>query len=110
MNKKLELLKGVKAISSRLLVIREESEMETASGIVLLQNELKHTGIIVHIGNKAKEEDPDLNIGDRILFQPFSGIKVHLKGFSEQELISMRPSDVMLIIPNDMDINVSEKV
>lgn len=67
----------LKPIKDRLLVLRDDHEKETASGIILPKEEMPTgTGIIMAIGPEVKT----LEVGQKVLFKKLDGHDFKLDG------------------------------
>ena len=81
--------------------VKVEKEEKTESGIVLpdtaKEDEKKpQQGDVVAIGNKVNEEnDIDLNVGDRVVFDKYAGSKVNL---DDEEYVVLSIEDVLAVI------------
>ncbi|MCJ8326219.1 MAG: co-chaperone GroES [Campylobacterales bacterium] len=65
-------------LGKRVLVLREEAESKTASGIILVDSakEKPQTAVVKAIGKEVE----DLKIDDRIIFEQFRGTEFTLDG------------------------------
>ena len=89
-------------LGDRVLVKRTEEETKTAGGIIIpdTAKEKPQEGEIVAVGPGARDEDgkhiqPDVSVGDRVLFGKWSGTEVKVDG---QELLIMKESDILGIL------------
>lgn len=89
-------------LGDRVLVKRVEEETKTAGGIIIpdTAKEKPQEGEIVAVGPGARDEDgkhiqPDVSVGDRVLFGKWSGTEVKVDG---QELLIMKESDILGIL------------
>ncbi len=64
-------------MEKRIVVMRDEPESKTASGIILSNPEKVYTGVVLATGSDK------VDVGDRILFEKYSGIE-----FNERTIIS----------------------
>ena len=64
-------------MKKRIVVMRDEPESKTASGILLANPEKVYTGIVLATGSD------EVDVEDRILFEKYSGIE-----FNEKTIIS----------------------
>jgi len=89
-------------LHDRVLVKRVEAEEKTAGGIILpdTAKEKPMQGEVLAVGSGHKADDGsvtplDVQKGDRILFDKWSGTEVTIDG---TEMLIMKESDVMGII------------
>jgi chaperonin GroES len=89
-------------LHDRVVVKRIEAEEKTAGGIIIpdTAKEKPSQGEVIAVGPGARDErgnviQPDVKVGDRVLFGKWSGNEVVLDG---EELLIMKESDIMGII------------
>ena len=90
-------------LGDRVLVKRVEEESKTKGGIIIpdTAKEKPQEGEILAVGPGARDEktgsriEPDVKVGDRILFGKWSGTEVKIDG---EDLIIMKESDVLGIV------------
>ena len=90
-------------LGDRVLVKRVEEEAKTKGGIIIpdTAKEKPQEGEILAVGPGARDEksgariEPDVKVGDRILFGKWSGTEVKIDG---EDLIIMKESDVLGIV------------
>ena len=89
-------------LGDRVLVRRIEEEAKTKVGIIIpdTAKEKPQEGEILAVGPGARDEagkrvEPDVKVGDRILFGKWSGTEVKIDG---EDLIIMKESDVLGIV------------
>lgn len=89
-------------LHDRVLVKRVKEEEKTKGGIIIpdTAKEKPQEGEVIAVGPGARDEDgkridPDVKVGDRILFGKWSGTEVTLDG---DELLIMKESDIMGIV------------
>jgi chaperonin GroES len=89
-------------LGDRVLVKRVEEEEKTKGGIIIpdTAKEKPQEGEILAVGPGARDEagkriEPDVKVGDRILFGKWSGTEVRVDG---QDLLIMKESDVLGIV------------
>jgi chaperonin GroES len=92
-------------LHDRVLVKRVKEEEKTKGGIIIpdTAKEKPQEGEVIAVGPGARDEDgkriePDVRVGDRILFGKWSGTEVTLDG---DELLIMKESDIMGIVERD---------
>ena len=89
-------------LGDRVLVKRVEEESKTKGGIIIpdTAKEKPQEGEVVSVGPGARDEsgkrvDPDVKVGDRILFGKWSGTEIKLEG---EDLIIMKESDILGVL------------
>ena len=90
-------------LGDRVLVKRVEEEAKTKGGIIIpdTAKEKPQEGEVLAVGPGARDEksgariEPDVKVGDRILFGKWSGTEVKIDG---EELLIMKESDVMGVV------------
>ena len=89
-------------LGDRVLVKRVEEESKTKGGIIIpdTAKEKPQEGEVLAVGPGARDEagkriEPDVKVGDRILFGKWSGTEVKVGG---DDLIIMKESDVLGIV------------
>jgi len=94
-------------LHDRVLVKRVKEEEKTRGGIIIpdTAKEKPQEGEVIAVGPGARDEDgkriePDVKVGDRILFGKWSGTEVTLDG---DELLIMKESDIMGIVEREAD-------
>lgn len=92
-------------LHDRVLVKRVKEEEKTKGGIIIpdTAKEKPQEGEIIAVGPGARDEsgkriEPDVKVGDRILFGKWSGTEVTLDG---DELLIMKESDIMGIVERE---------
>ncbi|WGF86322.1 co-chaperone GroES [Marinivivus vitaminiproducens] len=91
-----------KPLHDRVAVKRLEEETRTAGGVIIpdTAKEKPSQGEVVAVGPGARDEDgkriePDVKVGDVVLFGKWSGTEVKIDG---QELLIMKEADIMGIV------------
>ena len=89
-------------LHDRVLVKRVKEEEKTKGGIIIpdTAKEKPQEGEVIAVGPGARDEagkriDPDVKVGDRIMFGKWSGTEVTIDG---DELLIMKESDIMGIV------------
>jgi chaperonin GroES len=89
-------------LGDRVLVKRVEEESKTKGGIIIpdTAKEKPQEGEVLSVGPGARDEsgkriEPDVKVGDRILFGKWSGTEVKIDG---QDLIIMKESDILGVV------------
>ena len=89
-------------LGDRVLVKRVEEEEKTRGGIIIpdTAKEKPQEGEVIAVGPGARDEagkriEPDVKVGDRILFGKWSGSEVRLDG---EDLLIMKESDILGVL------------
>jgi chaperonin GroES len=89
-------------LHDRVVVQRIDAETKTKGGIIIpdTAKEKPQEGKIVAVGPGGRDEagqliQPDVKVGDRVLFGKWSGTEVKIDG---EELLIMKESDIMGVI------------
>jgi len=89
-------------LGDRVLVKRVEEEYKTKGGIIIpdTAKEKPQEGEVLAVGPGARDEsgkriEPDVKVGDRILFGKWSGTEVKIDG---EDLIIMKESDILGVV------------
>jgi chaperonin GroES len=89
-------------LGDRVLVKRVEEEEKTKGGIIIpdTAKEKPQEGEILAVGPGARDEagkriEPDVKVGDRVLFGKWSGTEVRVDG---QDLLIMKESDILGVV------------
>jgi chaperonin GroES len=89
-------------LHDRVLVKRVDEESKTAGGIIIpdTAREKPSQGEVIAVGPGARDEngaraEPDVQVGDRILFGKWSGSEVNIEG---QDYLIMKESDILGVI------------
>ncbi len=89
-------------LGDRVLVKRVEEESKTKGGIIIpdTAKEKPQEGEVLAVGPGARDDagkriEPDVKVGDRILFGKWSGTEVKIDG---EDLIIMKESDILGIV------------
>ncbi|TPJ37242.1 co-chaperone GroES [Mesorhizobium sp. B2-8-3] len=89
-------------LHDRILVRRIEADEKTAGGIIIpdTAKEKPSEGEVIAVGSGVRDDggklvEPDVKVGDRILFGKWSGTEIKLNG---EDLLIMKESDVMGVI------------
>ena len=82
----------------RILVRRDEPEVQSAGGIILPEQAQKKPvwSTVIMIGSDCVDEQgaPLLAEGDRILHSTYGGVEVEIEG---QDYVVLKPNDVLYI-------------
>ncbi|MFQ4957500.1 co-chaperone GroES [Clostridioides difficile] len=91
----------IRPLADRVVIKKVEAEEKTASGIVLpgAAKEQPQIAEVVEVGPggivEGKEIKMELKVGDKVIFQKYSGTEVKIEG---QEYTILRQSDVLAVI------------
>ncbi|HFK2979762.1 TPA: co-chaperone GroES [Clostridioides difficile] len=91
----------IRPLADRVVIKKAEAEEKTASGIVLpgAAKEQPQIAEVVEVGPggivEGKEIKMELTVGDKVIFQKYSGTEVKIEG---QEYTILRQSDVLAVI------------
>ncbi|ALL70190.1 MULTISPECIES: co-chaperone GroES [Paraburkholderia] len=93
---------SLRPLHDRVIVKRLDQETRTASGIVIPDSaaEKPDQGEIVAVGpgrrgDDGKRIEPDLKVGERVLFGKYSGQSVKVDG---NELLVLREEDIVAVV------------
>ncbi|RZF27329.1 co-chaperone GroES [Paraburkholderia sp. UYCP14C] len=93
---------SLRPLHDRVIVKRLDQETCTASGIVIPDSaaEKPDQGEILAVGpgrrgNDGKRVEPDLEVGDRVLFGKYAGQAVKVDG---NELLVLREEDIVAVV------------
>jgi chaperonin GroES len=89
-------------LHDRVVVKRIDAEEKTKGGIIIpdTAKEKPQEGEVVAIGPGSRDEagkliEPDVKVGDRVLFGKWSGTEVRIDG---EDLLIMKESDILGVI------------
>ena len=91
----------IRPLADRVVIKKIEAQEKTASGIVLpgAAKEQPQIAEVVEVGPggivDGKEIKMELNIGDRVIFQKYSGTEVKIEG---QEYTILRQSEILAVV------------
>lgn len=93
---------NLKPLGDRLVVMPQEQEATTASGLVLPETakEKPQQGEVMAAGPGRRDDDGkriklDVKVGDTVLYAKYSGTEVKIDG---DKLLIMKESDVLAIV------------
>jgi chaperonin GroES len=93
---------SLRPLHDRVIVKRVEQETTTSSGIVIPDSaaEKPDQGEVIAVGPGKRGDDghriePDLKVGERVLFGKYAGQAVKLDG---EELLVLREEDVVAVV------------
>ncbi|SCI33681.1 MULTISPECIES: co-chaperone GroES [unclassified Romboutsia] len=91
----------IRPLADRVVIKKVEAEEKTASGIVLpgAAKEQPQIAEVVEVGPggivDGKEITMELKVGDKVIFQKYSGTEVKLDG---QEYTILRQSEILAVV------------
>ena len=87
----------IQPLSDRVLVVPQEAETKTASGIYIPDSakEKPQQGKVVAVGKGTKDHDMTVKVGDIVLYGKYSGSELKLEG---NDYLIMREEDILAII------------
>lgn len=91
----------IRPLADRVVIKKVEAEEKTASGIVLpgAAKEQPQIAEVVEVGPggivDGKEIKMELKVGDRVIFQKYSGTEVKIE---EQEYTILRQSEILAVV------------
>ncbi len=87
----------IQPLSDRVLVVPQEAETKTASGIYIPDSakEKPQQGKIVAVGKGTKDHDMTVKVGDTVLYGKYSGSELKFEG---NDYLIMREEDILAII------------
>lgn len=93
---------SLRPLHDRVIVKRLDQETRTASGIVIPESaaEKPDQGEIVAVGpgrrgDDGKRVEPDIKVGERVLFGKYAGQAVKVDG---NELLVLREEDIVAVV------------
>jgi chaperonin GroES len=93
---------SLRPLHDRVIIKRLDQETKTASGIVIPESaaEKPDQGEVVAVGPGKRDSDgkriePDLKVGERVLFGKYSGQQVKVDG---NELLVLREEDIVAVV------------
>ena len=92
----------IKPLGERVVIEVAESDVKTASGIVLpdTAKEKPQKGVVVAVGkgkvlDNGTRVEPEVKVGDAVIFSKYSGTEVKL---GDDEFVVVRQSDILAIV------------
>ena len=87
----------IQPLSDRVLVVPQEAETKTASGIYIPDSakEKPQQGKVVAVGKGKKDHDMTVKVGDIVLYGKYSGNELKYEG---NDYLIMREEDILAII------------
>ena len=93
---------SLRPLHDRVIVKRLDQETKTASGIVIPDSaaEKHDQGEVIAVGpgrrdNDGRRIEPDLKVGERVLFGKYAGQTVKVDG---NELLVLREEDIVAVV------------
>lgn len=93
---------SLRPLHDRVIIKRLDQETKTSSGIVIPESaaEKPDQGEVIAVGpgkrdNDGKRIEPDLKVGERVLFGKYAGQQVKVDG---NELLVLREEDIVAVV------------
>lgn len=88
---------NIKPLADRVLILPNEAEEVTASGIIIPDSakEKPLRGTVVATGNGTKDEEMVVKTSDEVIFGKYSGTEIEVEG---KKYLVMRQSDILAVI------------
>lgn len=93
---------SLRPLHDRVIVKRLDQETKTASGIVIPESaaEKPDQGEVIAVGPGKRDKDgkriePDLKVGERVLFGKYAGQQVKVDG---TDLLVLREEDIVAVV------------
>ena len=93
---------SLRPLHDRVIIKRLDQETKTSSGIVIPESaaEKPDQGEVIAVGPGKRDSDgkriePDLKVGERVLFGKYSGQQVKVDG---NELLVLREEDIVAVV------------
>lgn len=93
---------NVRPLKDRVVLQRIEEEPKTAGGLYIpdTAKEKAQEGEVVAVGkgkvlDNGKIQEPELRVGDRVLFSKYSGTEIKIEG---EEYLILREDDISAVI------------
>lgn len=87
----------IKPLADRVLVLPDEAETTTASGIIIpdTAQEKPQKGIVIALGKGKVDEPMTVKEGDAVLYGKYSGTEITIEG---KDYLMMKESDILAIV------------
>ncbi len=92
----------IRPLQDRILVKRLEGEQKSSGGIIIpdTAKEKPIEGEVVAVGKGKTDEDgktqePEVKVGDRVLFGKYSGTEIEMDG---QDYLILRQDDILAVV------------
>lgn len=87
----------LKPLADRVLLKQDKAESKTAFGIILPESaqEKTQTARVEAVGPGTEKEPITVKVGDRVMYDKYSGIQVKLEG---EEYLIVKNSDIIAIV------------
>lgn len=84
-------------LADRVLVLPDEAETTTASGIIIpdTAQEKPQKGVVVALGKGKVDEPMTVKEGDTVLYGKYSGTEITIEG---KDYLMMKESDILAIV------------
>ena len=88
---------NIRPLADRVLIKPAAAEEKTLGGIIIPDSakEKPLKGEIVAVGNRTKDEEMVVKVGDNVLYGKYAGTEIELDG---EKYLIMRQADVLAII------------
>ena len=88
---------NVRPLADRVLILPAPAEEKTVGGIIIpdTAKEKPLQGKVVAVGNRTKDEEMVVKVGDEVLYGKYSGTELEYEG---TKYLIMRQSDVLAIL------------
>lgn len=88
---------NIKPLADRVLILPNEAEEVTASGIIIPDSakEKPLRGTVVATGNGSKDEEMVVKTSDEVIFGKYAGTEIEVEG---KKYLIMRQSDILAVI------------
>ena len=87
----------IKPLGERVVIEVSESDVKTASGIVLpgSAQEKPQMAEVLAVGPGTEDEKMELKVGDKVIFSKYAGTEVKFQG---EEVMIMSQRDILAIV------------
>lgn len=87
----------IKPLEDRVLVLPQEAEQKTASGIIIPDSakEKPQKGTVVAVGSGNKDTTMQVKVNDTVLYGKYAGTELSVDG---KDYLIMRQSDILAIV------------
>jgi chaperonin GroES len=88
---------NIKPLGNRVLVEVVESEIKTASGLIIPDSakEKQQKGTVMAVGNGTESEKMEVKVGDIVLYGKYAGTEIEEGG---QKYLILNQSDILAIV------------
>ncbi len=87
----------IKPLGTRVLIEVSESEVKTASGLIIPDSakEKQQKGTVIAVGNGTESEKMEVKTGDTVLFGKYAGTEIEDGG---KKYLILNQSDILAIV------------